>query len=270
MKRLMKRPRLNLLCVRVICFVLLVASSRAAMGQKWGTLSAKFVFDGKLPVSEKLELNKDIAFCMKRHPIDESLLVNNKNLGIQNVVVYLQLKKSQELKKIHPDYKKTAKSKVKISNTFCRFEPHIGVVRTGQEMILGNDDPIAHNILANMLYNTPFNIAIQPKGSVRQVFERTERRPCQLTCPIHSWMKGYVVVKDHPYVGITNKDGVLEIKNIPAGKWEFQFWHERPGYLKQMTVQKQTLEDRKGLYELEIRPGKNDLGTINLPATIFK
>ena len=253
----------------MLCVVVVALGVQNAAAQKWGTLSAKFVLDGKLPVREKLALNKDIAFCMKQHPIDEGLIVNPANNGIQNVVVYLELKKSEKLKAIHPDYKREFKKTVKVTNAFCRFEPHIGFVRTGQKINLGNSDPISHNILANMLYNDPFNIAIQPKGSVEQSFSRTERRPCQLTCPIHSWMKGYLIVKDHPYVGISNKDGQLQIKNIPTGKWTFQFWHEEPGYLKKLTVNKQTIEDRKGLYELEIRRGKNDLGTLQLSSSIF-
>jgi hypothetical protein len=261
---------MNVFLIRMLVVGTVVSMTQSAIADvKWGNLSTQFVLDGKAPPREKVALNKDIAVCMKEHPLSEEVIVNPKNNGIHNVVVYIELKKPQKLPAIHPDYSKPAKP-VRITNKNCRFEPHISAVRKGQKVLLGNDDPIHHNILANMLYNTPFNLAIQPRSNTEQVFDKTERRPCQLTCPIHSWMKGYLIVKDHPYVGISNKDGKLEIKNIPAGKWTFQFWHEQPGYLKKLVVKKRTIEDRKGVYELEIRPGRNDMGTIKLPAAIFE
>jgi hypothetical protein len=40
-------------------------------------------------------------------------------------------------------------------------------------------------------------------------------------------MKGYVVVQSNPYMAISGKDGIFEIKNVPAGiPLEFQVWHE--------------------------------------------
>ena len=33
-------------------------------------------------------------------------------------------------------------------------------------------------------------------------------------------------------MAVSGDDGTFEIKNIPAGKHEFQFWHEAAGYLK--------------------------------------
>lgn len=254
----------------VVAFVLAIAVSQNAFAQtEWSTLSAKFVYDGEAPKLEKLSLNKDIEVCIKKHPVSEDLVVHAQNKGIQNVVVYLELKASQKLPAPHPDDAKAATEKIRIDNQFCRFEPHIAVVRTGRPVILGNEDPIAHSVLANLVFNAPFNVSIQGEGSLEYTFERPERRPCDLTCPIHSWIKGFVVVKDHPYVGVSNKDGLLEIKNIPTGKWTFQFWHERPGYVKRLALKNQTIEDRKGLYELEILAGKNDLGTINMSAVDF-
>jgi plastocyanin len=257
--------------LRVFVFGIIFAASQITLAEvKWGTLNARFTLNGKIPAREKVDLNKDIAVCMKKHPLSEELIVNPKNNGIHNVIVYLELKKTEKLPAIHPDYEKPATKPVRITNLNCRFEPHVSFVRVGRKVIFGNDDPIHHNILANMLYNAPFNLAIQPQGNIEQIFKRAERRPCQLTCPIHSWMKGYLVVKDHPYVGISDQNGKLEIKNIPVGKWRFQFWHEQPGYLKKLLVKNQTIEDRKGIYELEILPGKNDLGEIKMPVAVFE
>jgi hypothetical protein len=44
-------------------------------------------------------------------------------------------------------------------------------------------------------------------------------------------MKAWVLVSDHPYVAVTNKDGKFEIKNAPAGDYRLVVWHEDIGYL---------------------------------------
>ena len=33
-------------------------------------------------------------------------------------------------------------------------------------------------------------------------------------------------------MAVSGEDGTFEIKNIPAGKHEFQLWHEVPGYIE--------------------------------------
>ena len=55
-------------------------------------------------------------------------------------------------------------------------------------------------------------------------------------CNIHPFMKGHLLVQDHPYMAVSGEDGTFEIKNIPAGKHEFQFWHEAAGYLKNLKL----------------------------------
>ena len=47
-----------------------------------------------------------------------------------------------------------------------------------------------------------------------------------VVCNIHPWMKAYILSLDHPYMAVTGEDGTFEIKNMPAGQHEFQFWHE--------------------------------------------
>ena len=54
-----------------------------------------------------------------------------------------------------------------------------------------------------------------------------EPLPAVVTCNIHPWMRGYLVIQPHPYVAVSGKDGTFEIKNIPAGApLELQVWHE--------------------------------------------
>ena len=63
-------------------------------------------------------------------------------------------------------------------------------------------------------------------------FELREPIPASVTSSIYPWIRGYLVVKDHPYFATTDSNGKFEIKNIPTGTWKFRTWHERAGYLQ--------------------------------------
>ena len=72
------------------------------------------------------------------------------------------------------------------------------------------------------------------------------------TCDVHSWMGSYIVVKDNPYFAVTgykdakeklissdeyaagNDKGVFTIKDVPAGTYTIQAWHEVLGNPKPM------------------------------------
>jgi hypothetical protein len=83
---------------------------------------------------------------------------------------------------------------------------------------------------------------------------------------MHTFMKGWILVQDHPYMAVTGEEGTFEIKDIPAGKRDFQFWQETAGYLKNVKFMGGTT-DKKGRAELTIEAGKTlDVGDIKVPA----
>ena len=61
---------------------------------------------------------------------------------------------------------------------------------------------------------------------------------------------------DHPYMAASGDDGTFEIKNMPAGKHEFQFWHETAGYLKNVKL-KGGATDARGRAKLTIPAGQD-------------
>jgi hypothetical protein len=83
-------------------------------------------------------------------------------------------------------------------------------------------------------------------------------------------MKGHLLSQEHPYMVTSGENGTFEIKNIPAGTNEFQFWHELPGNLKN-TKFKGGTTDARGRAKLKIEAGKTlDLGDIKVPASVLK
>jgi len=79
-----------------------------------------------------------------------------------------------------------------------------------------------------------------------------------------------MLVRDDPYMTVTDETGAFEISKIPAGNHEFQFWQERIGYLKNCKYEGGEL-NRRGRVKLDIQGGADlDLGKIEVPASLIK
>ncbi len=84
-------------------------------------------------------------------------------------------------------------------------------------------------------------------------------------------MKAYLLSLPHPYMAVSGEDGTFEIKDMPAGAHEFQFWHEAPGYLKNLKFKGGMTDSRHGRAKITIAAGKTlDLGDIKVSASLLK
>ncbi len=256
--------RMNYLLMTIV-----VLTASATQAAEWGDLTATFVYDGKAPAPAKASVTKDVAFCGKFDIVDESLVVNSANGGVANIVSYLYVGRTDKQPSVHPDYEKSAKDEIKLDNNQCRFEPHMTILRTSQTLAVANSDTVGHNTNISALDNPAQNILVPSGGQTKMTFPLEERFPLGVACNIHPWMQGKVIVKSHPYVAVSDKDGKLTIKNLPVGKFTFQFWHERPGYVTDVTLDGKKTSWRRGRVELTIKPGQNDLGTIKLAPSVF-
>ena len=245
-----------------------VLSMNSAVGAEWGTLKGRFVVDGKTPAPAALSVTQDKPVCCKGGcPNDDSLVVGPQG-GLANVVIYVRTKTGQKIA-VHPDYADAAKKDAVLDNTGCMFAPHVSAVQTGQKLILKNSDPVAHNTNIQPIKNDAQNITIPVGGSGEYVFKTAETLPTKVVCNVHPWMMSYVIARDDPYVTVSGVDGTFEIKNLPAGgTLEFQLWHERTGYLRDVEVAGK--EAKRGRAKIEIKAGDNDLGDIKVPAAALE
>lgn len=238
--------------------VLLISGGLSAA--EWGDLKVTFVYDGTAPAATPINVNKDPQFCGQFGLVDEQLVVNKENGGIANVIAYLYTRGDKPA--VHPDYAATANAKVELDNTKCRSEPHVVLLQTTQTLVLKNTDAVGHNTNYSTFTNPPQNILIPSGGQVEQTLSQPERLPAKVACNIHPWMTSWLVVQDNPYSGVSNKDGELVIKNLPVGKWTFQFWQEAGGYVANVKQNGKATEWKRGRLEVTIKPGMNDLGKV--------
>ena len=127
----------------VLVFVALSATPAFCEDAGWGHLTGRFTYDGDPPAARTFTILKDKdAFGDKI--TDESLIVNEKNRGIANIVVYLLPEKNGKLR-VHPSYESTANAKVDLAMERGRFAPRILLLRTSQIMRQHNKDYALHN-----------------------------------------------------------------------------------------------------------------------------
>ena len=82
-------------------------------------------------------------------------------------------------------------------------------------------------------------------------------------------MRGYILLRDNPYMAKSDEHGRFSINNLPTGKHTFQLWHERVGYLKHVQVGP-TASDDKGRLTLTISVGDNGLPDVRLLPAMFE
>lgn len=249
--------------------ILAVLWASSLMAADWGHLQGRFVYEGDPPVRKPLAITADKEFCGKQDIVEEQVVVNPANRGVANVFVWLFLARGQTLPAIHESFADTAKAEVPLDASGCRFEPHACLLRTTQILLIRNRNPIGDSAKIDTLANPPLNILLPIKSESRQQYPAPERLPARVSCSLHPWESGWLLIKEHPYMAVSRADGKFAIRNIPCGHWTFQFWHEQVGYIAQAKVGGQLTDWPRGRVELEIQPGDHDVGDIILAPSLF-
>jgi hypothetical protein len=252
----------------MIGLITVFAAANAVPAAEWGSLKGKFVVDGTAPTPTPVKVTKDQDYCGKHNLVEETVVVG-KNGELKNAVVYLRPGLGKKVD-INPTLEAKLKEPVILDNRFCRFEPHIVLIRLGQTLTIKNSDPdpVGHNTKIDLF---GFNRTIGSKSQEQVVANKDFVLPMPVNCSIHPWMAAHILSLNHPYMAASQDDGTFEIKDIPAGTSEFQFWHEAKGNLKNLKVGSGGMTDAKGRAKLKIEAGKTlDLGEIKVPASMLK
>jgi plastocyanin len=189
-----------------------------------GTVTGKINFKGAKPSIPAIKMNADKK-CLTLHggkDVASEQVVVNPNNTLRYVFVYV---KSGLQGKKYP----APKDKIVIDQKGCMYTPHVFGMMAGQPLEVVNDDPFMHNIHALPKNSATFNIG-QPKKGMKntKTFDKPEVM-VKIKCDVHNWMSAYIGVLDHPFFAVSDEKGNFTIKDLPAGDYEIEAWHEKYG-----------------------------------------
>lgn len=170
-----------------------------------------------------------------------------------------------------PKELKTAKGEVILSHRNGQIVPHVTFAQVGKTLVLKNEDDMGHN--TNILFLNHASPSLSVTSSPGRRFELTKEEPVPIPveCNIHASERAYLIVQSHPYVGISDSDGLLKIEHLPVGQNWFRIWHEGTNRsIQEIQIGDKLLVTERSRIEIELEPGKNDLGTIRIAASQFK
>ncbi len=107
------------------------------------------------------------------------------------------------------------------------FNPHVLPVLAGTTVDFLNSDDVLHNVYSPDACAGKFNLGSWPKGQKRSYTFKDGGCRAVLLCNVHPEMEGWVVVVGTPYFAVSSKQGTYEIKDVPAGKYTLNVWHEK-------------------------------------------
>lgn len=158
------------------------------------------------------------------HLVDESLLVDRATRGIKNVVVA-----ANALPAGPADTGSPIPSNPVMANKGCRFEPHVVLATPTTPLTITNDDPFTHAASIAALGGASLTSeVVQPNGKT-EIGKLTARGVYVVSCPLHGWMRGYVVVLKQGPAGITDARGTVALDGLAPGRRTLTLWHETLG-----------------------------------------
>ena len=181
-------------------------------------VSGTVKFDGAAPKANKIDMSSD-ANCAGSNTA-ETVVVNDGKLA--NVFVYVK----DGLGSRTFDVPKEA---VTLTQSGCKYKPHVLGVMAGQTINIVNADPTTHNIHPQPKDNREWNESQAPQAPPLEKNFAREEISLPVKCNQHPWMKMYVNVVKNPFYAVTGPDGKFEIKGLPPGDYTLAFVQEKLG-----------------------------------------
>jgi plastocyanin len=195
----------------------------AALGDGTATVRGTVTYEGQVPQLRPLSMDADPQ-CAAKHqgPVANPVLW----LGPGNTLGNIFVKVASGL----PEKQWPAPTQpAVIDQQGCAYHPHVIGVMAGQPLRFLNSDDLLHNVHGLPDANREFNLGMPGSLKQKDVVLETPEPLFPVKCDVHPWMQAYAAVMSHPYFATTAEDGQFEIRNLPAGTYELEAWHERMG-----------------------------------------
>ena len=186
------------------------------------TIKGNVRYSGTRVEKKTFPVTIDQYLCGKEKEAGD-LVLSSAN-GIRNVVVSLNGVPAGSKAPVNA-------APAKMDQKQCVFVPRVVVVPAGGTVEFLNSDRLLHNVRGGGKDNPPFNRAQPHARTIAIGFKSPE--VLRVDCDLHSWMRGWIVVAEHPFYAVTNEEGEFVFENVPPGKYKLQAWQEILGRVDQ-------------------------------------
>lgn len=103
------------------------------------------------------------------------------------------------------------------------FVPFVSAVQKGTKVEFPNQDKTRHHVYSFSPAKV-FELKLyagKPEAPV--LFDKAG--VVALGCNIHDYMQAFVYVGDSPYLAVSNNDGLVQLKDVPAASYQLKVWH---------------------------------------------
>ena len=161
-----------------------------------------------------------VCYAVNKGNVNSPSLVLGASNTLGNVFVYI---KSGLAKADYPPPSEVAV----INQAGCNYSPHVIGVMAGQKVRFLNPDGTLHNVHVMCKINPEFNASMPDfRKEMTASFDKPESM-FPVRCDVHPWMQAWMAVLSHPFFAVTGPDGKFEIRDIPAGTYVIEAWHEK-------------------------------------------
>lgn len=212
---------ITILATHAAIFKAMPIGAQGATGS--GRVVVKVVLSGSAPAPAKIQANAD-PFCAKAHQATP-LLSQAVQVGADGALIDALVFVKDGVTGTYA----APQTPVTLDQRGCVYTPHVIGMMAGQPLQILNSDPTLHNIHPLPVINAGFNIGMPIQGMKQtRVFPKPEP-VFHVKCDVHPWMSAYIATFAHPFFGVSNGQGTVELTNLPAGTFQLQAWHEKYG-----------------------------------------
>jgi hypothetical protein len=201
-----------------------ISTGMAAQGPTGSArVVVKVVLSGSAPTPVKVPTAAD-PYCAKAHQADP-LLSQTVQVGADGALMSTLVFVKEGVSGSYT----VPQTPVTLDQKGCVYIPHVMGMMAGQPLLILNSDATLHNIHPLPVINAGFNIGMPIQGMKQtRVFPKPEP-VFHVKCDVHPWMSAYLATFTHPFFGVSNSQGTVELNNLPAGTFQIQAWHEKYG-----------------------------------------
>lgn len=198
-------------------------------------ITGEIAFEGPVPRPQPLNMSSDPT-CERLDPLAVSQALRITKGRVSDVFAYILDAPAKD---------QPVRGTVRLAVRGCQFSPRVVGLRVGQKLEILNEDDTLHS--ARVPGRRSDQVRRLPKKGSRVVHRFSDPKvPQRIRCDIHGWSNAYAAVLDHPYFGVSNRQGQLQIPTVDLadGIYRVRLWHE---VLGQRTI-RVTVKQGKGRF----------------------